>query len=153
MDLLEGCSVTDSLEGRRNTMDITHWDKIRLLEDRIEQNDFKPLVAFIKLLAEEKLLTRGMLHSMCECRLSDDDIHAAWRLLHEFSATYNCQVKTTHPEDHIFNIEFTCDKCRQVQHIKDIISDILSNIRHSGWPICPECGDDMDENVVEHQEQ
>lgn len=43
-----------------------------------------------------------------------------------------------------FDIEFTCPECEQVQHIEGIINTILSIIMEAGWPICPECGSDMD---------
>jgi transcription elongation factor Elf1 len=54
-----------------------------------------------------------------------------------------------HASNHVFDIEFTCDECEEVQHINEKISDILSELSDSGWPICPECGHDMEFSVVE----
>ena len=52
------------------------------------------------------------------------------------------------PSNHIFDIEFTCFDCEEVQHVKEKIATILSDIQNDGWPICPECGNDMEESVV-----
>lgn len=45
-------------------------------------------------------------------------------------------------------IEFTCPECEEVQRIEGKLADILSEMHESGWPICPECGTDMEENVL-----
>lgn len=50
--------------------------------------------------------------------------------------------------DHVFRIEFKCTKCDELQMIEKKISDILSDICEAGWPICQECGDDMEANVA-----
>ncbi len=56
-----------------------------------------------------------------------------------------CKVKGA--SDHSFDIKFTCTRavseCDEVQHMEGNINNILDNICGSGWPICPECGDDM----------
>lgn len=51
---------------------------------------------------------------------------------------------------HIFKIKLTCSECigNEVQHIEGTIADILSEIHDAGWPICPDCGWDMEESVV-----
>jgi rRNA maturation protein Nop10 len=46
-----------------------------------------------------------------------------------------------------YNIKFTCPECDETQNMQETITGILSSIRDSGWPICPECGDDMDFDI------
>jgi len=50
---------------------------------------------------------------------------------------------------HVFDVELTCSKCEKVAHLKMNITTILSCLRESGWPICPECGQDMDDSLVD----
>lgn len=55
--------------------------------------------------------------------------------------------KMEHASTHIFDIKFTCSRsvseCDEVHHMKGNISDIVDNMYESGWPLCPECDDDM----------
>lgn len=53
------------------------------------------------------------------------------------------------PYKHIFDVRFICEECDQVQHIKETIEDMLSSLQECGWPICPECGIDMEYNALE----
>lgn len=54
----------------------------------------------------------------------------------------------TQPIDYIFHVKYTCPKCEAFQYGIGTIACILSTISELGWPICPECGDDMDESVI-----
>jgi len=49
----------------------------------------------------------------------------------------------------VYDIEFTCSRCEQVEHIEGNVCSILGTISESGWPICPECGEDMGYGVNE----
>ena len=49
---------------------------------------------------------------------------------------------------HRFKVDFTCSACEEVQHVDGTLNDILCGLREAGWPICPECGDDMDFYVM-----
>lgn len=53
-------------------------------------------------------------------------------------------VKSTPPVD----VEFTCNSCHEVQHIRGTLDSLLGELNCSGWPICPECGEDMEWCVV-----
>lgn len=61
--------------------------------------------------------------------------------------------KVKNASTHSFDIEFTCSRsvsnCHEVQHLTGTISEILSSLCESGWPMCPECGDDMEDCVVD----
>ena len=54
----------------------------------------------------------------------------------------------SHAAKHVFNIEFSCPKCKEVQRVEGKIVDVLGGMCESGWPICPACGDDMENQVV-----
>ncbi len=57
------------------------------------------------------------------------------------------RYKMETPHNHKFDVEFTCNNCREVQHHEGTLEVLLSDLYTSGWPICPECGDDMEHNV------
>jgi len=51
---------------------------------------------------------------------------------------------STHPADYVFDIEYRCDECQEATTFEGTINDILCEMSTAGFPICPECGDDMD---------
>lgn len=55
------------------------------------------------------------------------------------------------PVQHSFLIEFKCPDClspiKGIDKIRGTIEEILGSIFDGGWPICPECGLDMEFNV------
>lgn len=54
----------------------------------------------------------------------------------------------------MIKIKYFCeDNCDDPQHIQYMdLDDLLSGIRESGWPICPECGRDLDYEILESVE-
>lgn len=44
-------------------------------------------------------------------------------------------------------VEFKCHECVEIQNFDGSLEELLFNLRDSGWPICPECGEDMDMEV------
>ena len=52
------------------------------------------------------------------------------------------------PTEYIFEVSFVCPVCKETQYFSGTINDILSVLNEIGWPICAECGDDMDFEVI-----
>ena len=48
---------------------------------------------------------------------------------------------------HVFTIRLSCTECEETDTITGTIESILSGIGHAGWPICAECGKEMDFSV------
>jgi hypothetical protein len=100
---------------------------------------------------ETKRLT-GMFTPIC----LDCSSKSSWRITIQSTTFCLCDdccrklsqmtnMSTKSANDHIFDVEFTCNMCNEVHHRNGKIADILSNLREPGWPICPECGDDMED--------
>lgn len=54
-----------------------------------------------------------------------------------------------HPKQHVFLIDFMCPDCEKFQEMEGRIENLLSEIFCAGWPICPDCGMDMEFEVHE----
>lgn len=50
----------------------------------------------------------------------------------------------TLPVKHSFSIGLECPECGDVEEMCGTIEEILGSMSHVGWPICPECGSDME---------
>lgn len=50
----------------------------------------------------------------------------------------------------MIKIKYTCkNDCKEPFYINyEDLNDLLSQIQQSGWPICDECADDLDFNVI-----
>lgn len=51
----------------------------------------------------------------------------------------------------MYKIKYFCeDNCNDPQNIQYInLEDLLSQIQEGGWPICAECGRDLDYEILE----
>ncbi len=71
-------------------------------------------------------------------------------LTHQLMKDVDCDdyVVEGIPFVYVFDILFACPQCHETQTVTGKVADILSEIRESGWPICAECNEDMEESVI-----
>jgi len=79
----------------------------------------------------------------------DDEIDAE-EILTQFNCPKHlCVIKAMMIKNGILVVKFTCPGCQKEQLVDSSIEDILATIKLVGWPICSECGFDMDFNIEE----